>query len=969
MVVYWTYNIQKQQLIAQEFDALSFTNQRYAKQINALFEEKETIALSANLIVSDEIFVNPKVSNFNHANIISGEDGAVRTTDGYSGAFVPFVNFNNEVEQYIIKSEHLWRKIAPVITHSFFNFYLITNDNFIRIAPADWAIELETEHRFADDIFYSIATPENNPSKQPIWTPVYYDDIWQKWMTSLIVPIYKKGEFKGVTGSDLILDSLFNRYKDIGETENDRNLILFDKKGNILLHPDLEKRILGRQGTLNQPMDSKLIGGNALHQFIAEFIEQKVNKRVKASFDNEHGTIMISLQPLRTVDWYVGVFIPEHKVLETLVEFRNKRIVIFIFVAILLSILLQQILYHLGFKRINRLVNYTKNFRRGKVSNLSHIPPVALSNSNDEIGVLSRAFLRMGDDVNALIEGLNKRIAEKEEAKSEARRLSKAVANAGSGIFITDKHFRIEYVNKSLLNLTDSEVDDFVGGPARQVIAMDRDITANLIEHDLRTRCHWSGDLLLISRKDKPKWVSMSVAPIRDERGAVTNYVYSFQDITFMKESQKQMEKLAYFDTLTGLVNRTYFKAELKKAIARVTRGSYAFCLFYFDLDEFKRINDTLGHDAGDRLLVEVANRLKIRLRQDDIIARLGGDEFAILLSNTSNEQDAAELADVVQKTIIKPIKLGANEVIVSASIGITIATDGEVDEDTLLKQADLAMYQAKVDGRCNFHFFNEALDKAAKEKLIIENELRLALSRNELTLYYQPQVDARTSSTVGYEALIRWNHPEKGMISPDSFIPVAETTGLIVPLGQWVVEEAANFILRNLASNQAAKVSINLSARQFKDESLVPLLISVIERTNIEPHRIGLEITESMLMGNIEAAITQLNELKQLGFSISIDDFGTGYSSLSYIKQLPVDTLKIDRSFIKDIPEDKDDEEITAAIIAMAQKLNLALVAEGVETKEQIDFLCKNSCYVMQGYFYSKPLTEEQLIATWHYK
>ncbi|WP_415839081.1 putative bifunctional diguanylate cyclase/phosphodiesterase, partial [Pseudoalteromonas byunsanensis] len=585
-----------------------------------------------------------------------------------------------------------------------------------------------------------------------------------------------------------------------------------------------------------------------------------------------------------------------------------------------------------------------------------------LPSSNDEIGLLNDAFNKMSAEIKALVGGLNQRIQEKEKAEKQANRLSKAVSFSGTAVAITNGNFEIEYVNPKMIEMTGFKEEQFINAPLLSIISSDMAILIDDIDIDLRSRNYWRGDTVLEGAGSDPIWVSLSISPIREIDGTISSYVASAQDISFVKESQRKMEELAYFDTLTGLANRTFFRMQLRKSMALAGRGHYAFALFYFDLDEFKRINDTLGHDAGDRLLVEVAERLKNRLRAEDTIARLGGDEFAVLLSGIDNRDNAMEVAHIIQRTINKPIKLGNNEVIVSASIGITMAPFDSQEEEQLLKHADLAMYEAKAKGRNTFHFYSQELDAAANERLFIENELRIALKAKQFKLNYQPQVNSQTMEVIGYEALIRWYHPEKGFIPPDKFIHIAEATGMIVELGEWVIDEACHFSMRLQALGQAGNMSINLSARQFKDDRLISTLSDVLERTKMPPNLLHLELTESMLMGDVEAAITQLHEIKRLGVALSIDDFGTGYSSLSYLKRFPVDMLKVDRSFVQDIPEDQNDMEITAAIIAMAQKLKLQVVAEGVETQEQVDFLQKNNCFIVQGYFYSPPINESEV-------
>ncbi|SJN47958.1 diguanylate cyclase/phosphodiesterase (GGDEF & EAL domains) with PAS/PAC sensor(s) [Pseudoalteromonas sp. JB197] len=464
---------------------------------------------------------------------------------------------------------------------------------------------------------------------------------------------------------------------------------------------------------------------------------------------------------------------------------------LFILYAILVALLLHQALYQLVLRRIHSLVYAVTNFGQGQLQ--IEFP----KENKDEIGTLNGSFKDMTIEIRKLIDGLNQRIIEKEIAEKAARRLSKAVAFSGTGVVITDKNFIIEYVNPKMLEMTSFSEEHFNRAPLLSIIASEMAILIDDIDVDLRSRNCWRGDTLIESNNKAPIWVSLSISPIREDDGTITSYVASAQDISFVKESQRKMEQLAYFDTLTGLANRTFFRMQLRKSMALAERGHYAFALFYFDLDEFKRINDTLGHNAGDQLLVEVANRLKQRLRAEDTIARLGGDEFAILLSGIEHQEHATQVANTIQKNLNEPIQLGSNEVIISASIGITMAPYDSQEEDQLLKHADLAMYEAKAKGRNTFHFYSQELNTAANERLFIENELRQAIKDKQLTVYYQPQIDSRTQLVMGYEALLRWFHPTEGAIAPTKFIPIAEATGLIVELGEWVLHQACNFAVK----------------------------------------------------------------------------------------------------------------------------------------------------------------------------
>ncbi len=944
------------QLLKAETETLALTSQRYAMQFEKLIQEKVNLAVAANRVVTQTLQENraaasqPMVSS-----AVKLPDSSVRADDGYSGAFMAGDHFVDDNQSIFPLTAQLWKTLAPTVTQGFFNFYLITNQQFIRITPKEWALEVKADHNFEQDLFYSVATPESNPTREPVWTPVYYDNIWKKWMTSLIVPVYLDGEFFGVTGSDFVLDEIFDRFQNLAEIESGREAFLFDATGSILVHPQLMDKILLQAGEMESRLASADLLSEEMHGLMEQMIHTHPDELASGYVENE-ANYVINIRPINGMGWYLGVYNSQKNVLVRYEKLKSKLVGIFIVVAILVAVLLQQIVYQIGLKRVRELMEAVRYVAQdGWTFDLPEY-------KNDEIGALGQAFATMTTEINKLIAGLNQKIAEKEQAEVSANKLSKAVSFSGSGILITDAELIIEYVNPKLCEMSGFEDSFFVGKPLFNMISHEMEFLAEDIKEDLQLREHWRGDILLINRDQKHLWSSLSISPILQEDQTITNYVCSAQDISFVKESQKKMEQLAYFDVLTGLANRTFFKMQLRKALALSKRGHYSFALIYFDLDEFKRINDTLGHDAGDSLLIEVGNRLQVRLRTEDTIARLGGDEFAVLLSGIKDKQEAKRIIETIETMLIQPIKLGNNEVIISASIGVTMAPYDSMEEDTLLKHADLAMYEAKEKGKNTSHFYTKDLDSAAKERMVIENDLRVALKENQLLLHFQPQVDIESLTVVGFEALIRWNHPEKGMISPVKFIPVAETTGQIVEIGEWVLWESCRFLAKLQLQGYGGKLSVNISSRQLKDINMCGLIEKVIQETGINAKKLDLEITESMLMGDVEGAIKQLYDFKKLGVALSIDDFGTGYSSLSYLKRFPVDTLKVDRSFIKDIPQDRDDMEISSAIIAMAQKLNLKLVAEGVETEAQIEFLRKNACCVIQGYYFSQPLPEHKI-------
>jgi diguanylate cyclase (GGDEF)-like protein/PAS domain S-box-containing protein len=427
-------------------------------------------------------------------------------------------------------------------------------------------------------------------------------------------------------------------------------------------------------------------------------------------------------------------------------------------------------------------------------------------------------------------------------------------------------------------------------------------------------------------------------------------------DITERKNNEKMIKHMAYHDQLTDLPNRYLLREKLNEAIKNSSNHNQKFALLFLDLDRFKAINDTMGHEIGDKVLVETAERLKACVNQKDIISRYGGDEFSILLPN-SDEQRAVEVAQQIITRLSEPYLLYHHEFVVTPSIGITVFPDHGENFGTLIKNADLAMYHAKSLGKNNFQFFTDELNKKAQHELDLEADIRKAIEQCQFELFYQPQFNIRTNQLCGAEALMRWIHPEKGIIPPVAFIPLAEETGLIIPMGEWAIRTACKENKKwQTAGYPPITVSVNISAKQFFHSNLVEIVQSALLEAELEPKYLELEITESITM-NVEHSISTLLELKKIGVKISIDDFGTGYSSLNYLKRLPIDKLKIDQSFIRECPNDVNSNTLVRTIIVMAHLLKLQVKAEGVETQDQISFLLEQGCKEAQGYFFSKPI------------
>jgi diguanylate cyclase (GGDEF)-like protein/PAS domain S-box-containing protein len=464
---------------------------------------------------------------------------------------------------------------------------------------------------------------------------------------------------------------------------------------------------------------------------------------------------------------------------------------------------------------------------------------------------------------------------------------------------------------------------------------------------------------------DMPYYISVSGEPVFDQENRFTGYRGVSREITEQKISEARIQHLATHDSLTGLPNRAMFNQLLSHAVASAQRYNRQCAVLFIDLDRFKFINDTLGHVAGDQLLQEITERFKKTLRATDVLARLGGDEFVVLIQEMSGVRQAAKVAGKLLAAALKPVMLLGRECRVTASIGIALYPQDGADEQALMKNADIAMYFAKSEGKNNFRLYSSEITSQSLERLTLENNLRNALENNEFSLHYQAKLDLRKGTINGVEALLRWNNPELGAVPPANFIPAAEETGLIVSIGKWVLRTAC---LQNMAWQkqglQPVCMAVNLSVRQFSDPDLLNDLSEILQESGMAPHLLELEITEGMVIQNPAQAIKLLTAIKALGVRLAIDDFGTGYSSLGQLKNFPIDTLKVDRSFIHDLATNTEDKAITQAIIAMGKTLSLTVVAEGVETKEQEAFLRAHACDEMQGYYFSRPIPGDEFAA-----
>jgi diguanylate cyclase (GGDEF)-like protein/PAS domain S-box-containing protein len=565
-------------------------------------------------------------------------------------------------------------------------------------------------------------------------------------------------------------------------------------------------------------------------------------------------------------------------------------------------------------------------------------------------------------DGQRLIQGVFRDVRQRRQDEMALKRAALVFETSQESIILTDADANIVSVNHVFEEMSGYSADEVIGKNPR-LLNSGRHTPAfyAAMWQDITSKGKWQGEVWNRRKSGEvfPVWLKMSV--YRGADGKVLNYVGVAADISERLAAQEHIRQLAYFDPLTRLPNRRLLQDRAGQALASAERENKHLALLFIDLDQFKTINDSLGHSAGDQLLCEVARRLLACVRRMDTVARLGGDEFVVLLAETSLD-GAAEVARKILQTVARPHSVDGHQLGVTPSLGISVYPQDGRDFETLLKHADTAMYRAKESGRNAYQFFTNEMNVAALERMLLENSLRQAMARGEFVVHYQPQIDLTSRRIIGAEALVRWLHPEIGLISPGKFIPVAEASGLIVPIGQWVLREACR---QNRAWQDAGLppicIAVNISSVQFRGGQLEDTVRSALDETGMAAELLELELTEGIVMGSAEETIDILHRLSDMGLKLAIDDFGTGYSSLSYLKRFPIDKLKIDQSFVRDIASDPDDWAIARAVIGLGHSLRLTVIAEGVETAEQLSMLKREGCDEVQGYHFSIPLPADE--------
>jgi diguanylate cyclase (GGDEF)-like protein/PAS domain S-box-containing protein len=609
----------------------------------------------------------------------------------------------------------------------------------------------------------------------------------------------------------------------------------------------------------------------------------------------------------------------------------------------------------------------------------AHIPIVVLSSSGDEVQA-TLAIQRGAQDfllkdrldeylLPKTLIAVIERAAIAEALFDEKERAQVTLNSIGDAVISTNFAGRVTYLNIAAERLTGWSRHEAIGLPLDEVFRLVNSQSRATVPNPMKiatTRdeiVDLPSNCILVRRDGSEAAIEDSSAPIHDRHGRVTGAVMTFRDVTAARALTLRLAYLAQHDSLTGLPNRILLNDRLAQSIAAADRHQSALAVLYLDIDRFKHINDSLGHPVGDRLLQAVAARLCESIRATDTVSRLGGDEFVILLSEVAHPRDAALCADKLLDAVRAPYVLDESILHVSASIGVALFPGDGGGGESLLQNADSAMYEAKANGRNNYQFYRSELNSSAGERHMLETELRNALERNELELHYQPVVELTGGSVAGVEALLRWCHPTLGIIAPSQFVPIAEETGMIVPLGRWALRaacrQAAAWADEGLPG---FRIAVNVSPVELQSQEFLAGVQGILSEEAFDPRRLELEITETFLMQDAQSTLHVLKALKNKGIRLALDDFGTGYSSLSYMRRFPIDAIKVDRSFVRNLTTDEDDASVVSAIINMGRSLHLRVVAEGVETEEQLSFLRRQQCSEVQGYFYSPPLRAADL-------
>ena len=903
------------------------------RSLNALTRiyEKE---LSKPLDIGDELAFNRLIqhdSDMVWRNASANFDGNIE-----SGLFVPpNVTLSADKKKIYLRSKRILDIFGNSIQSLFNNVWLLSRDNSLNIYDAgvpNFVAKMPTDIDYTKTPWITLGDLTTNPNREMRWTPPLYDPIVKTWLVSAVQPVDVKGQWIGMLGHDVYLNKLLPTLFEPNQRYQSEVHFLLDASNNFIEAGPWQKSLEANPENFKADLTKEPDLAKLLVTQLT--IEPKALQQ-KLSFQGQQ-YLAIGMK-LAGVNWHYFRLVPTREILAPMLKLFYDLVAMVLASGLIIGFLIDSAVKRNIVQRLQQLADAVRRYGLGDLNARASLT------GEDEIAKTSHEFDSMANQLKATLDAIP------------------------DLLFEFDLDGRYHAAHFPLDTAVVTQEDELVGKTLQQVLPAESAATVMAALQEAHQKGWCNGKQYQQETNKGLTWFELSVSKKTTKENESPHFIVLSRDITERKLAEQEIQQLALYDTLTALPNRRLLLDRLKHTLDSSSSSGSDGALLFLDLDHFKTINDTLGHAVGDLLLKQVAERLLTCIRKDDTVARLGGDEYVVVLANLSaqpleSSTQAAHISEKILASLNQPYQLMNDTYLNTASIGVALFSDHNLSLDDLLKHADIAMYQAKKAGRNTIRFFNPKMQSAINAKAAMESELRIAIKKQQFQLHYQVQVDS-FGRPFGAEALIRWHHPKHGLVTPINFIPMAEDIGLILPIGQWVLEAACAQLKRwqNNPHTQHLMLSINVSAKQFRQKNFVSQVQASLQQHAVNASFLKLELTESMLLDDIEDTVTTMNTLKEIGVQFSLDDFGTGYSSLQYLKQLPLNQLKIDKSFVRDITIDISNQAIVKTIIVMAQALNLQVIAEGVETEEQRQLLIDNDCTNFQGYLFSKPIPSNQ--------
>lgn len=805
----------------------------------------------------------------------------------------------------------------------------------------DFVFTQKADHDYTQTPWVTYTMPATNPQRKFGFTPPLSDPVTNTWMVSAVYPLYLDDQWIGSLGEDMqlskVLSFMFQEQQLYRDTQN----FLLDKQGNFILAGEWQKSLEAMKNSNDFRLPEEP-GLRALLKSPVQASSHALSKSVMVG-GREYVAVGIALEPM---GWRYFKLAPVDVILQPLRQLFIALVAIILFAGILGGVLINALVSRQVVRKISFLAEAMKLYESGEKR---HVSPTL--SGNDEIAEAAREFDIMMDRIDQQV--------------AELRLHANVFTNAWEGIVITDAENRILSANQAFTTITGYTAEEVIGkNPHFLASDQQSDEFYEAMWRRLQETGHWHGELWNRKKGGELYAEELSISAVRDDQGKVTHYVGVFTDITDIKNAEKLLEKMAHYDTLTGLPNRTLLAERLNQCCEETRGSGRLLAVCFLDIDGFKLVNDVHGRETGNKLLIEVARRLASVVKAGDTLARFGGDEFVVLLNNLRDMDQIGLILARINTAVAEPFAIDGLEFSTSASIGLTVFPVDDVDADTLIRHADLAMYEAKKAGRNRYHLFDAKLDREVQLHFRQIERIEAALAHEEFCLYFQPKVNLLSGRVVGMEALIRWRHPERGLLEPHDFLPLVEEHDLIVRIGDWVIDRTLRQIHAWQQQGEKIQVSANVAARQIQCENFIEKLEGQLAAyPDVSPAQLELEILETSALETVETADVVSTARDRLGVCFALDDFGTGYSSLSYLKRLPARTLKIDQSFVRNMLVDMEDQAIVEAIVKLAKIFGHKVIAEGVESHRHGEKLLALGCEIVQGYGVAPPLPAEEVL------